>query len=77
METTTLWQYYNVKNVLNKLYKCNKCNFEIRWREMKLEDLLYCPHCGRLITSISNGKYYVMQNRLIRNIRYGDELDPD
>lgn len=44
---------------------------------MPLEDLLYCPHCGRLIESISNGKYYVMENRKYQGKKYYDGLDPD
>jgi len=74
--TTQLWQYINVRNTF-KHFKCKTCDFKIIWKEMPLQDLLYCPHCGRLIESISNGKYYVMENRKYQGKKYYDGLDPD
>lgn len=44
---------------------------------MKTQDLFYCPHCGKKITAISNGKYYMMKEREYQGKKYYDGYDPD
>lgn len=74
--TTTLWQWYNVANTFRR-FQCNNCKFELVWKEMKTQDLFYCPHCGKKITAISNGKYYMMREREYQGKKYYDGYDPN